>query len=203
MATAERFEDLRCWQTARRLTNLVYEYSEEGTFANDFGLKDQIQRAGVSTMSNIAEGFNSRTTGRFIDYLGRARGSATEVQAQLYVALDRIDEDQFDTAYDDADKLSRQIYRFIRNPLIKFGIAGGAVCTQVYGLHPHTYTRSHPHTPTELAELLSRNTSSPTRTATVYTSRAYRTTYPNPTSNELNGILLRLPSPQPDFICPN
>ncbi|PSQ97649.1 MAG: hypothetical protein BRD55_01915 [Bacteroidetes bacterium SW_9_63_38] len=57
MATAERFEDLRCWQTARRLTNLVHEYSEEGAFAGDFGLKDQIQRAGVSIMSNIAEGF--------------------------------------------------------------------------------------------------------------------------------------------------
>jgi four helix bundle protein len=114
MATADRFEDLRCWQTARSLTNLVYQYSEEGAFANDFGLKDQIQRAGVSIMSNIAEGVNSRTTGRFIDYLGRARGSATEVQAQLYVALDReyIRQKQFETAYDCADKVSRQIYRF-------------------------------------------------------------------------------------------
>ena len=114
MATAERFEDLRCWQTARQLTKLVYQYSDEGAFANDFGLKDQIQRAGVSIMSNIAEGFNSRTTGQFIDYLGRARGSATEVQAQLYVALDRgyIDQKQFETAYDCADKVSRQIYRF-------------------------------------------------------------------------------------------
>jgi four helix bundle protein len=114
MATAERFEDLRCWQTGRQLTDLVYEYSEEGAFERDFSLKDQIRRAGVSIMSNIAEGFNSRTTGQFIDLLGRARGSASEVQAQLYVALDReyISREQFENAYDLADKASRQIYQF-------------------------------------------------------------------------------------------
>lgn len=114
MATAERFEDLRCWQTGRQLTKLVYAYSEDGTFANDFSLKDQIRRASVSVMSNIAEGFNSRTTGQFINLLGRARGSASEVQAQLYVALDRdyVNQEQFEEAYDLADKASRQIYRF-------------------------------------------------------------------------------------------
>lgn len=114
MATAERFEDLRCWKTGRQLTNLVYAYSDGGAFAKDFSLKDQIRRAGVSIMSNIAEGFNSRTKGRFIDYLGRARGSASEVQAQLYVALDQddISQAQFEEAYDLADKASRQIYRF-------------------------------------------------------------------------------------------
>ena len=67
-------------------------------------------------MSNIAEGFNSRTMGQFVNLLGRARGSASEVQAQLYVALDReyISQDQFEEAYDLADKVSRQIYRFTR-----------------------------------------------------------------------------------------
>ena len=114
MATAEQFEDLRCWQTGRRLTDLVYGYSENGAFANDFSLKDQIRRASISIMSNIAEGFNSRTRGIFVDLLGRARGSASEVQAQLYVALDRgyIHRDEFEEAYDLADKVSRQIYRF-------------------------------------------------------------------------------------------
>jgi four helix bundle protein len=65
-------------------------------------------------MSNIAEGFNSRTTGQFVNLLGRARGSASEVQAQLYVALDReyVNQEQFEEAYDLADKVSRQIYRF-------------------------------------------------------------------------------------------
>ena len=114
MATAEQFEDLRCWQTGRRLTDLVYGYSENGAFANDFSPKDQIRRASISIMSNIAEGFNSRTRGIFVDLLGRARGSASEVQAQLYVALDRgyIHRDEFEEAYDLADKVSRQIYRF-------------------------------------------------------------------------------------------
>lgn len=114
MATAERFEDLRCWQTGRKLTDLVYAYSEDGAFANDFSLKDQIRRASVSIMSNVAEGFTSRTMGQFLNLLGRARGSASEVQAQLYVALDRgyISQEQFEDAYDLADKVSRQIYRF-------------------------------------------------------------------------------------------
>jgi four helix bundle protein len=114
MATAERFEDLRCWQTGRQLTNLVYTYSEDGAFSNDFSLKDQIRRASVSIMSNVAEGFNSRTTGQFVNLLGRARGSASEVQAQLYVALDRgyINQAQFEEGYDLADKVSRQIFRF-------------------------------------------------------------------------------------------
>lgn len=100
MATAERFEDLRCWQTGRQLTDLVYAYSEDGAFASDFRLKDQIRRASVSIMSNIAEGFNSRTTGQFVNLLGRARGSASEVHAQLYVGLDRgyISQDQFEKA---------------------------------------------------------------------------------------------------------
>jgi four helix bundle protein len=116
MATAERFEDLRCWQTGRQLTNLVYAYSEDGAFSDDFSLKDQIRRASVSIMSNVAEGFNSRTTGQFVNLLGRARGSASEVQAQLYAALDRgyISQEQFEEAYDLADKVSRQIYRFTR-----------------------------------------------------------------------------------------
>lgn len=116
MATAVRFEDLRCWQTGRQLANLVYDSSEEGAFANDLSLKDQIRRAAVSIMSNIAEGFNSRTQGVFIDLLGRARGSASEVQAQLYVALDRgyVCTDQFKEAYALADKASREMYRFIQ-----------------------------------------------------------------------------------------
>ncbi|WP_263808735.1 four helix bundle protein [Salinibacter sp.] len=67
---AENVEDLRVWQTAWALTNAVYEHTRTGAFSKDFGLRDQIQRAAVSIMSNIAEGFESRTQSQFIHYLG-------------------------------------------------------------------------------------------------------------------------------------
>jgi four helix bundle protein len=115
MATITRFEDIKAWKTARELTNLIYDLTEQGDFAQDYGLKNQIQRAAVSVMSNIAEGFESRTQALFIDFLGRAKGSAGEVRAQLYIALDReyIAQDQFDEAYDLTDKAARQLYRFM------------------------------------------------------------------------------------------
>ena len=115
MATITRFEDIQAWQTARQLTNAVYDMAEQPNFARDYGLRNQIQRAAVSVMSNIAEGFESRTQSLFIDLLGRAKGSAGEVRAQLYIALDRdyITPDQFDQAYELADKAARQIHSFI------------------------------------------------------------------------------------------
>ena len=88
MATVETFEDLEAWKLARTLTRSIYAASSRGGFARDFGLRDQMRRASVSVVSNIAEGFESRTTGLFLELLGRARGSAGEVRAQLYVALD-------------------------------------------------------------------------------------------------------------------
>ncbi|MFO8099343.1 MAG: four helix bundle protein [Salinibacter sp.] len=116
MATITRFEELDAWQTARDLANLVYDLSDDDPFSSDFELRDQIRRASVSVMSNIAEGFNSRTQKIFIDLLGRARGSAAEVQSQLYLARDRgyISQEGFDEAYDLADTASRQTHGLIR-----------------------------------------------------------------------------------------
>lgn len=116
MATVKRFEELDAWKTSRQLANQIHDVTSEDLFARDFGLRDQIQRAAVSVMSNIAEGFNSRTQRIFIDLLGRARGSAAEVQSQLYLALDRayISDSQFDAGYRLTDKVSRQIYRLVR-----------------------------------------------------------------------------------------
>ncbi len=116
MATITRFEELDAWQTARDLANLVYDLSDDDPFSSDFGLRDQIRRASVSVMSNIAEGFNSRTQKVFIDLLGRARGSAAEVQSQLYLARDQdyISQEGFNEAYDLADTASRQIHGLIR-----------------------------------------------------------------------------------------
>jgi four helix bundle protein len=116
MATVRRFEDLEAWKTARRLVTAVYRFTADGAFARDFALRDQIRRAALSVMSNVAEGFNSRTQRLFIDLLGRARGSAAEVQSQCYAARDLgyLTRDQFDAAYDLADTAARQIYGLIR-----------------------------------------------------------------------------------------
>ncbi|HLF88415.1 MAG TPA: four helix bundle protein [Anaerolineales bacterium] len=116
MATVEQFEDLEVWQNARKLTNLIYDYSDVGSFSRDFGLRDQMRRASVSVMSNIAEGFESRTQALFIEYLGRAKGSAGELRAQLYIAPDRkyITKDQFRDAHLLAAMCSRQLQTFIQ-----------------------------------------------------------------------------------------
>jgi four helix bundle protein len=113
MTTITRFEDIEAWKTARELTVLIYRLTDQGAFARDFGLKDQIRRAAVSVMSNIAEGFESATQAQFIRYLGLAKASAGEVRSQLYVALDihYLNDEQFRQALDLADKSSRQIAR--------------------------------------------------------------------------------------------
>ncbi len=115
MPTITRFEEIEAWKTARELTRMVYSLTEQDSFARDFGLKNQIQRAAVSVMSNIAEGFESRTQAQFLDYLGHAKASAGEVRCQLYVAFDLqyINQDQFNMVFDLADKSSRQIARFM------------------------------------------------------------------------------------------
>jgi len=116
MTTAKRFEDLEIWQRAKDLTNLVYNHSTDGMFARDFGLRDQMRRASVSIMSNIAEGFESQTQAMFIRYLSYAKGSAGELRAQLYIARDQgyIAEDDFNTMFSTAEVCSKQIARFVQ-----------------------------------------------------------------------------------------
>jgi four helix bundle protein len=89
MATFKTFEEIEAWRQARSLTKQVYAVSGKGAFGRDFGLRDQIRRASVSAMSNIAEGFGRGGGKEFIQFLSVARGSASEVCAQLYVALDQ------------------------------------------------------------------------------------------------------------------
>ncbi len=88
MSKIERFEELIAWQKARELTAAIYRMTRQGSFAKDFGLSGQIQRAAVSTMSNIAEGFERGRPGEFHQFLSTAKGSCGEVRSQLYVALD-------------------------------------------------------------------------------------------------------------------
>ena len=98
MATIRQFEDIEAWQVARELTRAIYTCSNSGPFARDFGLRDQIRRASVSIMSNIAEGFERGGSAEFVQFLAIAKGSAGEVEAQLYVAFDQgyITEEQFE-----------------------------------------------------------------------------------------------------------
>jgi len=89
MPTIKRFEDLHCWKSSRELVDMVYEATNESPFNRDFGLRDQIRRAAVSIMSNIAEGFNAGSDSEFIRFLGISRRSVSETQSQSYIALDQ------------------------------------------------------------------------------------------------------------------
>ena len=99
MSSFKSFEEIESWQKARELTREVYTVSNQGAFGKDFGLRDQIRRASVSTMSNIAEGFERDGSREFLQFLAVAKGSNGEVRAQLYVALDQdyIDRNTFET----------------------------------------------------------------------------------------------------------
>jgi four helix bundle protein len=84
--SVSRFEDLLVWQKAMRLSVAVYKATREGEFAKDFGLRDQVQRAAVSILSNIAEGFDRNSRAEFARFVSIARGSAGEVRAQIHLA---------------------------------------------------------------------------------------------------------------------
>jgi len=90
----KKFEDLEIWKEARRLTREIYGLSKAPKFSKDFGLRDQMQCAAVSIMSNIAEGFERDGNREFVQFLYIAKGSCGEVRSQLYVALDQEYVDQ-------------------------------------------------------------------------------------------------------------
>jgi four helix bundle protein len=89
MGKVRRFEDLICWQRARQLANVVYDLTNYPDFARDYKLRDQIQDAASSVMHNIAEGSDAGTDPEFTRFLKMARRSSSEIQSQLYLALDR------------------------------------------------------------------------------------------------------------------
>jgi four helix bundle protein len=113
MATFTRFEDIEAWQLARRLTADIYTITRRKEFARDYALRDQIRRAANSIMSNVAEGYESRTHPLFIDLLGRAKGSSGEVRSQLYVAFDAgyINDAEFNALKTAAEYCSGKIQR--------------------------------------------------------------------------------------------
>ena len=106
-----KFEDLVAWQKARALTGRVYEITNDGAFARDFGLRDQIRRAAVSVMSNLAEGFARGGRAEFHQFLVVAKGSCSELRSQLYVAKDvgYITDSKFESLMAETDELQRII----------------------------------------------------------------------------------------------
>jgi four helix bundle protein len=111
-----KFSDIESWKEARILVREVYKLSANSRLSKDFGLKDQIQRASVSIMSNIAEGFDSGSTKPFINYLNHAYGSSSEVQSLLFIAKDigYISEEEFEQLTDRVEKVRKLIGGFIK-----------------------------------------------------------------------------------------
>ena len=116
MGKIQYFEDLEAWRSAHYLARGVYRATKAGAFSRDFALRDQIRRAAISIVSNIAEGFESRTTPLFVEFIGRAKASAGEVRAQLYLARDEgyIDQITCRELIQLAMSVSRQISGFTK-----------------------------------------------------------------------------------------
>jgi four helix bundle protein len=109
MSSFKKFEDIQAWQKARQATKLIYEITSEGQFAKDFGLRDQIRRASVSIMANIAEGYGRRSDKEFSNFLNIDHGSIAETQSHLYIALDLnyLSQENFSRVYVLLDEVSR------------------------------------------------------------------------------------------------
>ena len=111
-----KFEEIESWKEARILTQRIYSVSKSIDFNKDFGLIDQIRRASVSVLANIAEGFDSASNKILINFLNYSFRSASEIQALLYVALDQkyVSTDEFESIYDRCNKIKSLIGGFIR-----------------------------------------------------------------------------------------
>ncbi len=116
MPRIERFEEIKSWQLAKALVKTIYEFTERASFSKDYGLRDQIQRAAVSIMSNIAEGFERGSQRDFANFLYIARGSCAEVRSLLYVAfeLGHIGEGELKQTLHQTEEISKAIFGFIR-----------------------------------------------------------------------------------------
>jgi len=116
MATFKRFEEIESWRLARELANRIWEYSNKGTFRQDYGLKNQINRSAGSVMDNIAEGFGRGGNKEFIQFLCISRASNDEVRSQLYRAFDRkhLEEETFNQLFKESLKVGTKINNLIQ-----------------------------------------------------------------------------------------
>jgi four helix bundle protein len=110
------FEDLQVWQDSRNFVKAIYELTSLTQFNKDYGLKDQIQRASISIMNNISEGFERDSNREFIKFLGYSKGSAGEVRSMLYAALDSkyITKEEFELSYNNSVDIIKQLANFIK-----------------------------------------------------------------------------------------
>ena len=110
------FEDLKVWQDSREFVNSIYKLTSSEKFKKDYGLKDQIQRAAISIMNNIAEGFERNNNKEFIKFLGYSKGSAGEIRSMLYITLDLnyISKESFKKNFSSAINIITQISNFIK-----------------------------------------------------------------------------------------
>jgi four helix bundle protein len=113
--TIRSFEDIEAWQEARSLAVKIYDASNRGKFTSDFGLRDQIRRASVSIMANIAEGFGRGGKAEFLRFLRISRASAVETQSHLYIAVDLgyLTTEEFETLRNQTIKVTRLVGGFI------------------------------------------------------------------------------------------
>ncbi len=112
----EKFEDIEAWQEARNMVNRFYSVCKVIELKKDYSLADQIRRAAISIMANIAEGFSRKSKKEFIQFLYIAKSSAAELQSHLYVALDQgyLDKEKFDDLYGESEKIQRMLPNFIK-----------------------------------------------------------------------------------------
>ena len=117
MAKITRFEDLICWRKAKSLVSLIYRLTREGPFSKDYPLRDQIRRAAISSMTNIAEGFSRFHKKDFIRFLDISQSSTEEVKSLRYIALDQkyITKDLFNEVYDVANETIRITIGLLRH----------------------------------------------------------------------------------------
>jgi four helix bundle protein len=110
------FEDLQVWKDSRILVKSIYQITSDGKFSKDFGLREQIQRAAVSIMNNIAEGFERNNNKDYIKFLGYSKGSAGEVRSMLYVAIDLgyISHENFSSLHQLSVNIITQLSNFIK-----------------------------------------------------------------------------------------
>jgi four helix bundle protein len=149
MATITQFEDIEAWQLGRELKRRVYACSAQGSFAQDFALKDQIRRAAISVTANIAEGFERGGNREFIQFLSTAKGSCGEVQDHLYTALDagHVSRALFDALYSQSAEVSRKLgafMKYLQSSEIrgqKFARAANAPKPETRNSKPETFVR--------------------------------------------------------------
>ena len=114
MTAIKKFEEINAWQKARELTNEIYQVTGKGKCSSDFPLQNQIRKASISIMLNIAEGFARKTDKEFNQFLTYAHGSCAEVQSALYITLDQkyISQEEFDSLYLKSEEVSKMIMNF-------------------------------------------------------------------------------------------